>query len=142
MKFLKIIFIFILSLGFSACASEEIPDNASTMQTNQEGFDLDLPTLKDYFLLTDVIQYESPYGAGYIDISEAPEGYIVIRDAEGSPKEFSLEGIGGNEAGFVTIYPEEGYETKEEVSFYLNRVAGPRSELYGPFLGDLKSLLE
>ncbi len=108
-------------------------------QLNTEVFDLGLSTLEEYFALTDAALYESEYGAGYLFGTIAPEGYVLIRDEDGEPKKFLVESDYDN--NFVWIYAQEGYETKEEVTFYLNRVAGPRSELYGPFSADLMSLL-
>ncbi|QQR55309.1 hypothetical protein IPG41_02005 [Candidatus Peregrinibacteria bacterium] len=116
--------------------------DSSDNQLNTEVFDLGFSTLEEYFLLTEVIQYESEYSAGgNITNNLAPEGYVLIRNEEGEPKRFYLENS-DREVNFISIYAEEGYESKEAATFYLNRMAGPRVELYGPFSANLASLLK
>lgn len=114
--------------------------DSSDNQLNTKVFDLGFSTLEDYFLLTNTIQYESEYRAGYIPYNLAPEGYVLIRDEEGEPKRFYLENT-DNDVNFIFIYAEEFYESKESATFYLNRIAGPRVELYGPFSANLAYLL-
>lgn len=131
-QFEKDLYEFFNSMEITAYSSEE-------SQLNTEIFDLEFSTLEEYFALTDTTLYESEYGAGYLFGTIAPEGYVLIRE-DGEPKKFLIESDYDN--NFIWIYVEEGYEAKEEATFYLNRVAGPRSELYGPFSADLMSLLE
>ncbi|MEK9159341.1 MAG: hypothetical protein AAB383_01285 [Patescibacteria group bacterium] len=101
--------------------------------------ELDL-NLQEYFSLTSTIQNDSEYGAGYLNGMEPPEGYVILSNEVDAPRAFYLDGL-EKEGDFIWILAEEGYEDKEVVSFYLNRVAGPRSELYGPFSADLNALL-
>lgn len=104
---------------------------------NTEIFDLTFNDLEDYFSLTN----SQEYLAGLLTYNMTPKGYVLIKDEKGEKKKFTTNDSEGTYPYFL-IFVEEDYQSKESITFYLQKIHPPKDgEVYGPFKGNLADLL-